>query len=188
MIKIFFVIFSFLFLIYMVLPGPTRVEEFGALPNSFKSVEPGDTIQIPNIAAYYSDLWRKDVIPFYKDKFSRNFTYFGISLPFININHPPERGHDLIKPHVESWYLEEFVHPLRESLFVNGWEPYDENGVRRTKYAYKITVNGTPYISKTNLRYYPSPLWARLLTWLGVVVSLLLLYQLSKRIFKETYA
>lgn len=188
MIKIIFWVISFLFLVYLLLPGPTKVEQFGQLPNSIKSTEPGDTIQLPNIAAYFSNYWRKGVVPFYRQSFADNFKYLNISLPYIILNHPPERGAEVIKPYIQSWYLEEYIHPLRESLYVNGWEPYDEMGRRRNKYANGIIVDNIVFNSKTTLRYYTSPLWSRVAIWFGITGVVILLYKVSKKIIKETYA
>ncbi len=186
--KYFFYLFSAILLIYMVLPGPKNVDQFGALPNSLKSTEPGDTTQIANVAAYFSNDFRSFVIPFYKHSFLDNFNYFGIKMPFIGLNHPPEYAALVVRPYIQSWYLEEFVHPLRESLYVNGWEPFDENGARRNKYSFGITINDIPFKSKTTIRYYTSPLWVRILVWAGITFSLVLLYKISKKAFKETYA
>lgn len=188
MIKTVFILFCILLFVYMVLPGPTRVEQFGFPANSLKSNEPGDTVQVPNLTAYFSDLRRGDVISFYKNSFSNNFQYFGFDLPLVTLNHPPERSHDFVRNYIQSWYLEELVHPLRESLYVNGWEPFDESGVRRNKYAHGITIDGQPFFSKTTLRYYPSPLWARILVWAGIVFSVFALYKLATKTFKERYA
>ena len=42
-------------LVYLLVPGPSKIEDFPPLPTSTKSALEGDTIQNPNIAAYYSN-------------------------------------------------------------------------------------------------------------------------------------
>lgn len=180
-LKYTYIILVLLFLVYLLLPGPSSVEEFEPLPDSLKSTEPGDTIQQPNIVGYFTIYFRKDVIPFYITDFKDKFKYFGFSLPFVRLNHPPEYASLVVRPVIQSYYLEEFVHPLRESLFVNGWEPFDEMGRRRFRYSYVINVEGRHFLTKVNLRYYPSPIWVRLVTWLGIVLAFPALFFLYRK-------
>lgn len=187
MLKICYYIFALVFLVYLIFPGPTRVEEFAQFPNSLKSDEPGDTTQIPNVAAYFTQNFRVDIIPFYKQEFSNKFSFLGLNMPFIRLNHPPLYAGEVIRPYQQSYYLEEFVHPLRESLYVNGWEPYNELGRARFKYSHPIAVQGESYKTKVTLRYYVSPIWVRLVIWLGVVSSVFLLFKVAKKALKENY-
>lgn len=53
-------IFNFLFLLYLVKPAP----QIPDLPNSLKSDLPGDTIQIPNVKGYFTNMSRTEVINF----------------------------------------------------------------------------------------------------------------------------
>ena len=46
-----FIIFNSLALYYLLTPTPIILD----LPNSLKSIEPGDTIQIPNVKAFYNN-------------------------------------------------------------------------------------------------------------------------------------
>lgn len=185
MIKIIFFTFSLLLLVYLLLPGPSRVEEFAALPNSLKSTEPGDTTQNPNTAGYFSNFFRIDVIPFYKVEFNKHFVYFGLQMPFIRLNHPPQYASEVIRPYQQSYWLEEFVHPLRESLYINGWEPYDEKGNLRFKYAHGIEINHATFKSKTTIKYYYSPLWVRILVWFGIIMAIYLIYRMFIKMVKK---
>ena len=185
MLRIIYIAFSILLLIYLLLPAPTKVDEFSALPDSLKSDEPGDTIQQPNIAAYFSNFYREDVIPIYIADFKDKFKFFGIRVPFVRLNHPPEYASVVVRPVVQSYYLEEFVHPLRESLFVSGWEPYDGFGKPRFKYSHPINVEGRHLETKVTLRYYPSSVWVRLITWVGIVLSIPALFYLYRKALAE---
>src|SRR3989344_6329430 len=177
MSKYIFFLFSIILLIYLLLPGPTSVENFPPLPNSLKSTEPGDTTQNPNTSAYFSDYYREKVIPFYKNEFKNHFIYFGIKMPNLELNHPPQYASEVIRPYQQSYYLEEFVHPLRESLYINGWEPYDEAGQPRFKYSHGIVVENQAFNTKTTIKYYASPIWVRLVIWVGIALSIVLIFK-----------
>src|SRR3989344_6860342 len=143
--KIFF-IFSFLLLIYMLWPGPARIDQFKALPESEKSTLEGDTIQIPNVSAYVSNNFRGFVIPFYSDNYQNL-----VKLPFppLRLNYPPEYSWTAIKKHTDSTYLEELVYPLRDSLYINGFEPFEENGEPKYWGATKFEVGENIWFTKT---------------------------------------
>lgn len=183
MIKTLFIVFSAVLLIYLLLPAPTKVKEFNALPDALKSDEPGDTYQVSGSIAYFTNFRRLDLIPFYFNIFNNKSSFFEIPLPVIRLNYPPEHAREVIRPYIQSWYIEEFIHPFRESLYVSGWEPFDEQGVRRNNQSYGIEVNGKAFSTKINLKYITSPLWTRLVTWFMITISFYLLFRLSKKVF-----
>lgn len=167
----------------MALPGPSSVYEFPALPDSRKSTLEGDTIQVPNISAYFSDHYREDgAIPFYLNEY-RSKTY--LPFPPVRLNYPPEYAFATVKDQTHSTYLEEFVYPLRDSLFVNGLEPFDRSGVPRYRSAVKFEFPDRSYWTKVTLRYYPSSLPVRLAVWLGVVSSIYLLWNLGRKVVSD---
>ena len=104
------VIFNLFAVIYLISSTPTLPD----LPNSVKSDLPGDTVQISNVSAYFTNMTRTEVINFYKAYYSGLFR--------INLNHPPERSKQIFVNTMQSYYLEEFVLPFKESLYVNGFE------------------------------------------------------------------
>jgi len=118
-LKSLFFTFGIIFSLYLILPGPSLPPP--DLPDSLKSDEPGDTIQLINVSAYYTEKDRETVIKFYQDYFSRS-SFLNIPLPTIRLNHPPETAKTIIKDTMQTYYLEELAHPLRESLFINGFE------------------------------------------------------------------
>jgi len=174
-----FHILSILLLIYMLWPGPSKISDFPPLPDSTKSNLSGDTIQIPHVSAYFSDNFREFVVPFYRRDYWKKTNLF---FPPLRLNYPPEFSWTAIKKHTDSTYLEELVYPLRDSLYVNGLEPFDISGQPRWWGATKFEVSGNSWYTKTTLRYYPSPLWARFLVWLGIAISLALIYNLGKKV------
>ena len=166
----------------MMWPGPSSINQFNALPDSEKSKLEGDTVQIPNVAAYFSNNFRDFVIPFYFKN------YQGVSrLPFppLVLNHPPEYSWVVINVNTDTTYLEEFVYPLRDSLFVNGFETYRPDGTPVFWGAPELTESTKSWYTKTKLRYYPSNILVRSLVWFGIVVSILAIYRLGRKIAKE---
>jgi hypothetical protein len=167
MIKITKTIFVFvilLFLFYISLPSPDFP---GKLPDSIQSGEPAD-VETPLRRGYYTDYTRSDVIKYYFQEFSKS-KFLGIPLPTYILNYPPEESQTLIRDQARSTYLEEIVHPFRESIFINGYEPKEANNM--------IQIDGKFWQQKVIVRYYSSNVILRLT--LGVV-SVVLIYILSK--------
>lgn len=177
-------IFFILGLGYVLAPAPDNIEDIPGLPNSFKSDEPGDTYQNPNIAAYYSDHWREYVTRYYKSEFEK-LNNFGIKLPAIGLNHPPEEAFQFVKDQAKTTFLEQYIFPLRGSLFVNGYEPISRNGKRFNAESVPIEVNNIIYNSKTTLRFYPVPLHIRIIFYFLIWIVITAIYLLSKRIWME---
>lgn len=166
----------------MIAPGPSKISDFPHLPNSIKSTLEGDTIQVPNVSAYFSNSYRRFVTNLYQDEYQKK-TWF--PLPPLRLNHPPEHAFNTIKKHTDSTYLEEFIYPLRDSLYVNGFEPFYENGEPRYPGASKFEMEGKELTTKTTLRFYPSSIWIRLIVWLGVILSVFLLWKVGKEVIYE---
>lgn len=174
------VTFLILGTIYLLLPSPST---FPDLPGAVKSIEPGDTTQIANVSAYYTDMARKDVVDFYFNCFSRS-PFLNIPLITYKLNHPPERIREVLRDTQQSTYVEEIVHPFRESVFVNGFE-WDNDPftppARRIKNV--LIVNGQEYQFKNTLFYQPTLWWQRLLIfYLTVGLGYLLITEANKLI------
>ncbi len=105
-----FVIFNLVSLAYLFFPTPTLKD----LPSSAKSDEPGDTVQLKNVAGYYTNLSRTEVMNFYRATYT--------SPLLIRLNHPPEFAKTIFRDTMQSYYLEEFHLPFKESLYINGYE------------------------------------------------------------------
>lgn len=174
-----FHLFSLLLLIYMLWPGPGRISDFKPLPSSVKSKLEGDTIQIPNVAGYFSDNYRQFVVPFYLSNYWQKTL---LPFPPIRLNHPPEYSFVTIKKHTDSTYLEELVYPLKDSLYVNGFEPFYEDGEPKFWGSTKFDVEGQSFFTKTTLRFYPSKVTTRILVWFGIISSIYLLFKLGRKI------
>lgn len=183
--KITLIIVFLLGLAYLFWPGPSDISDFPPLPNSLKSDEPGDTTQVKNITAYFSQHDRAAITNFYKNWFQTSS--FGF-LPPISLNHPPEESHQFVRDQQTSTFLEEYVYPLRGSIFVNGYEPVIENSIHNRPsnfFGNMIHINGNYYVSKTTLRFYPVPILFRLIVYAGIWISILGIYKLSMKIWRE---
>lgn len=174
-----FIIFSALLLLYMLWPQPASIEDFQALPNSEKSTLSGDTWQIPNISGFFSNNYRDFAVSFYSKTFQGSSHFF---FPPIRINYPPEFAYTAVKQYTESTYLEELVYPLKDSLYVNGFEPFYQDGKPKFWGSTKFAPTGKPWYTKVTVRFYPSSIWIRFLIWLGIVVSIARIYQMTRKI------
>ncbi len=179
MAKKIFIIFSLTLLIYMIAPGPRSISNFADLPNSIKSNLPGDTVQVPNVAGYFSNNYRDFTTTFYKKNY-QSLTLF--PFPPIRLNYPPEFSYTAIKDQTQSTYLEEYVYPLRDSLFVNGFEPFYEDGTPKYDGAIKFDIGPIFYDNKATIRFYPSNIIVRIVVWLGIISSTYLLWKMFKKI------
>lgn len=152
-----FLAFNSLSITYLLLPSPS----LPPLTDSVRSLEPGDTVQLKNVSAYYSNLTRSQVLNFYK-------AYYSGPLRVI-LNHPPETARPIIKDTIQSYYLYEFVLPFRETLYVNGFEWQNdvftkpENRVKN-----KLIYQGKTYATKITLKSFPTTPATRLINFFMV--------------------
>ncbi len=144
--KIFTFLISIFLLIYILPPSP----EFPKPPSDFvQSFEPADTETLFR-RGYYTNLNRAEVINHYEREFNKGFNIYTPRL-----NYPPEDATLLIRDQTKSTFLEEIAHPLRESLYINGFEPKNEE--------YAQYYKGIRYNQKIIIRYVPSPVWIRVI-------------------------
>ena len=137
-VKIVYIIYAIIFLIYLGLPNLNFPEP---PTDSLMSNEPGD-IENPSIRSYFTDYSREDIISHYKKGFSKN-SILGIPMPTFVLNYPPEEAKIIIKQQTRSTFLQEIVHPLRESIFINGFEAKEEKDtifINNKIWKYKINV------------------------------------------------
>lgn len=154
-----FLAFNFLLLIYIFPKSP----EFPQPPSDFvQSLEPAD-VESPLRRGYYTNLSRDEVISHYVRKFNKGFNIY---IP--RLNYPPEDAALIIRDQTKSTFLEEIVHPLRESIYINGFEPKTEE--------YAQYYKGIRYNQKIIVRYVPSSLWVRIFVILGSALSAYLLF------------
>lgn len=177
-----FTVFSLTLLVYMMLPGSYSISNFPTLPNSSKSTLSGDTVQVPNLVAYYSDNFRDFVTDFYYQSYKQKNLF-----PFnpIRLNYPPEFAYQAIKDQTQSTYLEEYTYPLRDSVFVNGMEPFNSDGTSRFIGSDKFEADGKTFYTKTTIRYYPSSYPVRFIAWVGIIASTYLIFKIGGRVLSN---
>lgn len=157
--NIFFGIVAFFFIFYLYQPLNNFPK---SLPNAVQSEEEGDNEDI-NRRAYFTDFTREEVIEFYKKDFSVSFFNFEP----LRLNYPPEDSQTLIRDQTRSTFLEELVYPMRESIFINGFEPKDPKD--------EIWYKGIHYRQKIIIRYVPSLFIPRLVIGMATVFASYLL-------------
>lgn len=154
------------FTFYLLIPGPQLPPK--DLPESLKSDLPGDTFQMKDVAGYFTDLDRKEVIDYYKQQFGRS-SFLNIPLPTINLNHRPEYARNVYRDTMKSYYLEELIHPFRENLFINGytWEKdvFTKPSARKQ---FALEYKGRVWDTKVTLKWFQGGIIPRtVLFWLA---------------------
>lgn len=146
-------IFSALF-VYTLFPNPKFPDP---PPGALQSKEPGDSENLSIRRAYFTNLTREEVMKYYQNEFKG-----------YRLNYPPEEAATIIRDQTRSTFLEEIVHPFRESFYVNGFEP------KVAKDA--IEIAGLSWRQKITVKYFPSSIFSRsFIVVLTGAVSLLLL-------------
>src|SRR3990170_2036914 len=120
LVKSVYIIISAIFLLYLALPTP----DFPLPPEgALQSQEPADTETLLR-RAYFTNLTRQEVLDHYQEQFDSS-SFLNIPVPTFRLNYPPEEAQTIIRDQTRSKFLEEIVHPMRESMFINGFEPKD---------------------------------------------------------------
>ena len=148
--KFTYILVSLVLIIYVSLPSPDFPSP---LPDSLQSDEPGDTEDTLR-RAYFTDYSREDAILHYRQEF-RNKNVFGITFPTLRLNYPPEEAQVIIRDRTRSVFLEELIHPFRESFYINGFRAEAEKDT--------ITINDKVWEYKITVKYAPTSLWARVI-------------------------
>lgn len=132
-----------LILVYLSLPNP----EFPTPPpDALQSDEPADT-ETQLRRAYFTNLTREEVMEHYKNQLGKSL-FLSIPLLTYRLNYPPEEAQTIIRDQTRSTFLEEIVHPFRESVYVNGFEPKSPKDA--------IIIKGSNWRQKIIIRFVPS--------------------------------
>ena len=148
-----FLIIGVVFVGYELLPN----FDFPAPPpGALQSKEPADSESILR-RAYFTNLTREEVMSWYNSQFKWGY----------RLNYPPENAGTIIRDQTRSTFLEEIVHPFRESIFINGFEPKDPKDA--------INIEGHAFRQKIIVRYVPSNSVVRVFISLMSLVSMAIL-------------
>jgi hypothetical protein len=145
-----FLVFSLLSIKYLIALSPPFPPP---PPDAVQSMEPADT-ETPLRRAYFTNYTRDQIIAHYKAHFARTVMF--------ELNYPPEDAQTLIRDQTRSYYLEELVHPFRESLYINGFIPQSKKD--------DIWYNGQHFEEKITIRYVPSGVVARIGVFAGMML------------------
>lgn len=157
---------------YVIIPEPKFPNP---PPGAAQSLEKADT-ESSLRRAYFTDFTREQLLTYYQGEFANSG--WGISYPSYKLNYPPEDAQTLIRDQTRSTFLEEIVHPLRESLFVNGFEPK----VAKDEVWYK----GIHYRQKIIIKYVPSNIVVRVLaSGIISILACVLILEWSKTFAKK---
>ena len=155
--KTIYVIISLVFLLYLSLPASEFPPPLG---DAVRSYEPAD-VESDLRRGYYTDLEREDVMKHYTALFS-NSPLNNLRVPTYRLNYPPEEAQMIIRDQTRSTFLEEIVHPFRESLFVNGFKPTASNEV--------IVIDDHKWNQKVIVKMIPSLLIHRLIAGILTII------------------
>jgi hypothetical protein len=121
-------------------------------------------METPLRRAYFTNHTRGEVLTWYKNQFKKS-ELFNIPMPTYLLNYPPEEAQSIIRDQTRSTFLQEVVNPFRETLFINGFEPKEDDEQNR------IIINGTPWRQKIIVRYVPTHTLLRLLITILTLIS-----------------
>lgn len=156
--RLLFLTFTLLFLFYLSLPSPGFPEPPS---DALQSDEPADK-ETPLRRSYFTNYTREEIMEHYKNEFKGGFS----------LNYPPEEARTIIRDQTRSTFLEEIVHPFRESVFVNGFEPKDAKDA--------IEIKGLPWRQKITVRHVPSRLWVRLVLGISTIFAVAIVFREAK--------
>lgn len=164
---------------YLLQPAPS----LPVLSDAVRSDEPGDTVQHPDQAAYYTDRDNRGQI---LGELQSKFNLSALGWLSYRLNYRPEEVGELVRDQLRSYYLEEVVHPLRESLFINVFDPARSPMIDDEKREQaKMYLHGRFYPLKVTMRPVYSGVWGRLLVWTLIFPSTYAVYlTLSKSLAK----
>lgn len=162
-----YIIFCLVGVVYLALPNYSFPK---ALPGSLKSQEPAD-LESPLRQGYFTNYTRAEVLAWYGAQFNHAKIFgFDIKLPTPLLNYPPEYAQTLIRDQTSSTFLQEYVHPFRESMYINGFEPKTSNNEPA------FTVGGQTWKLKVIVRFVPSNIWIREIVFILSALALAVLY------------
>lgn len=147
--------------------------------------------QALRVASYYTNDRRSLITGYYSGELQKlNCASFKLINPFcyikpLKINHSTNLASTYFAPKQKSTYLEEYFYPLKNSIIVNGYEPYDESGKGFNKFSESLISNGKRYNSKVDVRYYSSSNIKQAFIYLLIWISIYWEIKLFKKIVDQ---
>ena len=171
-VKTVFIAFFVVGVLYLAIPNYA----FPAPPpDSLQSQEPADT-ETPLRRAYFTNYTRDEVLAWYKGQFEAK-TALGIKIPSYLLNYPPEEAQTIIRDQTRSIFLQEVVHPMRESLYINGFGAKSEKDT--------ILINDRVWRLKITVRYVASDVIIREILFIASALMIAVVYNTFKKSLKR---
>lgn len=148
LLRFFRAVFIIIATFYLVLPThsfPLKP------PDSIQSLEQADT-ETPWRRAYFTNYTREQARNHYRRQIGRS-SLFGLPMPTVLLNYPPEDAFTLIRDQTRGTGLEEVLQPFRESLFIDYFEPKDPKDA--------VVYRGIPFFQKITIKYTASSVFVR---------------------------
>ena len=118
------------------------------------------------------------MLAWYKQQFDRS-SFMGIKLPTLLLNYPPENAQTIIRDQTGSTFLQEFTHPFRESIYINGFKPPSDNNRPI------FFVGGKPWQQKIIIRYVPSSIWVREAVFIASALMIAVIYNAFEKSLRK---
>lgn len=174
LIVVLFSVFCIAGIVYLALPNC----DFPAqLPDSIASKEPAD-LETPLRRGYFTNYSRDEVLSWYDREFSCA-NILGIKIPKILLNYPPEYAQTIIRDRTDIGWLQEYVYPLREGIYINGYAPVGSYGQPT------LTVDGTLWKQKIIVKHVPGNIWLREIVFVVSALGIASLYGEFVKLFSK---
>jgi len=173
--KAIYILLSIIFLLYLAKPN---IDYPNPPPDAAQSQESGDT-EDPLRRAYFTNYSRQEVMRHYLVQMNSS-QLLTFSLPAYKLNYPPEEAQTLIRDQTMTSYLEEIVHPFRESFYINGFKPTEQKD--------EIIINGVHWEQKITTRLIQGNRFIRLIVGLLTIISVPAIFFSWANIFQKKHA
>lgn len=175
-LTVIFALFSIAGILYLAIPNYDFPEP---PPDVIVSKEPAD-LETPLRRGCFTDYSREEVLAWYGKQFDHTHI-FGITLklPTLLFNYPPENAATLIRDQTGSTFLQEYVHPFRESIYINGDKPviYGDEPA--------FIVNGEARQLKIIIRSVRSCVWVREAFFAATMIMIAVVYRGYEKLIKK---
>ena len=173
-LKIIFALFCITGVLYLALPSFSFPEP---PPDSIQSQEPAD-LESSLRRGYFTNYSRDEVISWYENQFDRP-ALLNIKMPTLLLNYPPEEAQTIIRDQTSSTFLQELVHPFRESVYINGFRP------PVTGNSPPFLVDGRHWQQKIIIRTVSTSIWVREGIFLTSMAMVVVLYSAFAKLLQK---
>lgn len=146
-------------------------------PGVLKSQEPAD-LESPLRQGYFTNYSREEILSWYKEQFSCP-SILGIKIPKLLLNYPPEYAQTIIRDRTDIGWLQEYVYPMREGIYINGFAPAGGDGQPI------LTVDGELWKQKIIVKQVSSNVWVRETLFVLSALGIVMIYRGYQKLFSK---